>query len=151
MWRIAPWRSSRTFGFIIFIALIALVNTLSISALSTVYRESSGQDKRKWEPNSPDILFLNLLPIVIDQHPQSMKETVFGIEATKPITADQSGFDEMVSAGSVWFRRSGILWSEIEALKGSYDWSTLTDFEEELILASEQNVKIIPVIRGTPS
>ena len=151
MWRIAPWRSSRRIGFIILIVLIAIVNSPTITAVSTVLWERSGQDKRKWVVNSPDITFINLLPIVIDQHPQLVNETVFGIESTKQITADQSGFLEMVSAGSVWFRRSGFLWSEIEASKGSYDWSALADFEEELILASEQKVQIIPVIRGTPS
>lgn len=67
-----------------------------------------------------------------------------------PITFENRGYSEKVSAGSTWLRRNGVLWSQIESERGKYDWSKLQDFEPELLLAAERHVNLIPVIRGTP-
>ncbi len=91
-----------------------------------------------------------LLPIIYNQTITLPIESLFGIESTLPITMDESGFSEMLSAGSVWFRRHGVLWSEIEREQGTYDWDVLQSFEQEILLASERSINLIPVIRGTP-
>jgi len=79
----------------------------------------------------------------------SILPTIFGAQM-KEINS-QGGFDEMVRADSYWVRRNGILWSEVEEVKGVYEWDVLVDLEEELKNASSMGMEVILVIRSTPT
>jgi hypothetical protein len=52
--------------------------------------------------------------------------------------------------GAHWMRRNALLWSEVEALPGSFDWSKVAGLEEELKAANSQGLQVILIVRSTP-
>ena len=79
--------------------------------------------------------------------------TVFGAEET-PIYVNgtlTSGLTKLVNTKSRWVRGPEIVWSDIEAVQGSYDWSKLQPALDELDEIINLNYTPIVIVRGTPS
>ncbi len=49
-----------------------------------------------------------------------------------------------------WVRYNGILWSDVEAVRGTRNWHALSHVEAELAALSAQGVTPIVIVRGTP-
>jgi hypothetical protein len=85
------------------------------------------------------------LPIVRNGSPLP---SVFGTESRS--IDGKGGLYKMIGAGVYWWRRNGVLWSQVEATKGSYDWDALEDLEVELANAAQNGIQVILIVRGTP-
>jgi hypothetical protein len=77
-------------------------------------------------------------------------QTVFGVEMNH--MTDTSGAQELIEAGTSWarFSWSGVQWSKIETQQGVYDWSALTQLDNDLKIAAQNQVQPLVVVRGTP-
>lgn len=85
---------------------------------------------------------LNLyLPIVFRNYPLI---TLFGVDAG-------SNLSEVSEAGVSWVRGVSVLWMNVEATKGVYDWSSLAGMESFLVQASQQNIQVILIINRAPT
>lgn len=74
--------------------------------------------------------------------------TVFGTES-KSIDG-QGGLYKMMETEVYWWRLNGVLWSDVEATKGFYDWTALADLEGDLANAARNGIQVILIVRGTP-
>lgn len=77
-------------------------------------------------------------------------QTVFGVEMTH--LTDASGSQELINAGTSWarFSWSGVQWSKVETQQGVYDWSVLSQLDNDLEIAAQNHVQSLVVVRGTP-
>lgn len=75
-------------------------------------------------------------------------KTVFGAEMN-PLN-DSQGFHKMATADISWVRRNAILWSDVEPIQGSYDWSALESLEADFLRARANDMEVIAIIRGVP-
>jgi hypothetical protein len=76
--------------------------------------------------------------------------TIFGVEMFH--LTDTSGAQQMFAAGTSWMRFSwsGVQWSQVEAQQGIYDWSALSQLDNDLKIAAQHQVQALVVVRGTP-
>lgn len=74
--------------------------------------------------------------------------TIFGADATPLSTS--SGVNQLGATGATWTRANDILWSDVEAVKGTYDWSKVSGFEQALLLANNKYLTPIVNIKGIP-
>jgi hypothetical protein len=86
------------------------------------------------------------LPIIRNGSPLA---TIFGTESSS--IDGEGGLYKMIETEVYWWRRNGVLWSSVEAAKGSYDWNALADLEVELANAAQNGIQVILIVRGTPS
>lgn len=71
----------------------------------------------------------------------------FGVEIYR--ISNAYGLQKASEAGTTLVRRNGLLWSEVEATKGTYQWNA--SLEQELKTAQQNGMQVILVVRGTPS
>ncbi len=71
----------------------------------------------------------------------------FGVEIYR--ITNTYGLQKAVDAGTVWVRRNGLLWSEVEATQGTYQWNA--SLEQELKTAQQKGMRVILVVRSTPT
>ncbi|MBK9711284.1 MAG: hypothetical protein IPO81_08145 [Kouleothrix sp.] len=94
------------------------------------------------------------LPLIASQGPPRpiVPSSVFGMVMSSMTPA--RGLDDAVAAGAAWMRSDNtILWRQIEPVEGGgYNWNTplMQRIEREMISASERNVAIIMIVRGSP-
>lgn len=74
-------------------------------------------------------------------------DSVFGIEMENAFT----GGSLLASKGTTWVRRNALLWSAVEPIQGARNWSNVNALERELIELSRLNMKVILIVRSTPS
>ena len=86
------------------------------------------------------------LPLTQYDHPIS---TIFGYEYGA--ISEGNGLNEMRAAGANWVRRAGIWWPDVEPTKGTYNWDAMSGLESEFLLARAKNMRVIIVVRGTPT
>ncbi len=70
----------------------------------------------------------------------------FGIEI-----ADVNDIEPVFQSGAQLVRINALLWSQVESQEGVRDWSAVTSLEDELKIASEQGLRVILIVRGTPT
>jgi hypothetical protein len=90
--------------------------------------------------------YKSYLPVIFTPYKPS---NPFGIEVHS--AAEGSGLDQMLAGGASWLRPTGILWSDVEPMPGSRDWSKLADLEDMILKAQAEGVKIILVVRSAPA
>jgi hypothetical protein len=71
----------------------------------------------------------------------------FGVEIYR--ISNAYGLQKAIEAGTIWVRRNGLLWSEVEATQGTYQWNA--SLEQELKTAQQNGMQVILVVRGTPT
>lgn len=74
---------------------------------------------------------------------------IFGVEVGQ--ISPERGLGLIVDASAAWVRRNGVLWSEVEPERGARRWEALSGLEEELIRAAEAGLKVILIVRSTPT
>jgi hypothetical protein len=84
------------------------------------------------------------LPLVVNG---TASPSVFGAEVVGGITKTR-GVDLMVLAGTSWLRYNGVVWSQIEATKGVYQWDLLDKLKSQLAAYQDKQWDIIMVVRG---
>jgi hypothetical protein len=76
----------------------------------------------------------------------------FGVVMTS--IAPERGLDSAVAAGATWIRsNNNILWRDVEPIEGAgYHWDTpaMRLIEQEMIRASQHNLRLITIVRGSP-
>ncbi len=91
--------------------------------------------------------FYSYLPKVLNM-PDA--QTLFGVEVSKLQTGNN--FNLIRSADFYFVRRNGLLWSAVEPVKnGGYNWGNVASLEQELLLASQNGLRPILIVRSTPS
>jgi hypothetical protein len=111
-----------------------------------------GTDKRLSLTNSAYVLAAEsttsnvYLPVLVKQYPL---ETIFGVEMHS--ITDPGGFQQVKGAGTTWIRLNGVLWDEVEANEGDRDWSVLANLESQLKKAAADNIRVVLIVRRTPS
>ncbi len=81
------------------------------------------------------------LPMVTSRYPYP---TLFGVDG-------DGSYGLMKSAGAYWLRvNSQLYWSEVEAVKGVYDWSKAAQVEGRLIDAAQSGLESILLIQDAP-
>jgi len=79
----------------------------------------------------------------------SQQPTIFGVDLgeIKP----QNGLYEMRHGGSYWLRHDGVTWKSVEPSKGVRNWDAVETLEQELKVASINELEVILIVSGTPS
>lgn len=78
--------------------------------------------------------------------------SVFGLEMHRLDAA--RGIDLVTTSGTRWVRRNGLLWKEVEPVRGGgYSWDSpaIKELEQELIRASQLGIDLILIVRGSPA
>lgn len=70
----------------------------------------------------------------------------FGVEVNR-LDVDLNLIREL---GGAWIRYNAVVWPNIEAVEGIYDWSSLAPLEDFLKRAHALGLKVILIVRGTP-
>lgn len=86
------------------------------------------------------------LPMIQKNSPPP--STLFGADAT-PVTI-LGGIQQMRNANMYWTKAGDVLWSEVEAVPGTYDWSALLELENSLVLVQSLDMQPIVNVRSTP-
>ena len=86
-----------------------------------------------------------LLPLVMLHSPHT---SLFGVEMR--FISWNYGFGLVQQANATWVRRNGLLWESVEPVEGRYNWSNVSQLENELKRANTSGIKVILVIRKTP-
>jgi hypothetical protein len=73
--------------------------------------------------------------------------TIFGASMSFTVSG---GMNEMTAANNYWLRERVIVWSEIEQIKGTRDWSSLASWEAELLNANLRGMETIVIVNSTP-
>lgn len=54
-------------------------------------------------------------------------------------------------AGASWVRINALLWSDVEAQEGVYNWAAVEKLDQELRQAAERGLRVILILRSTPT
>jgi len=73
--------------------------------------------------------------------------TVFGVES---YNVQGTNLFRMQELKNSFVRRNGLLWSDVESTKGTYDWSKVAYLEQDLINARNNGIEVLLVVRSTP-
>jgi hypothetical protein len=112
--------------------LLFLVMTLTPTTCSATFEQGN-------QPQSPTPTLY--LPIVTNRHPSV---NIFGVDGS-------SSFAKMKSAGVSWLRVNAQLWwSDVETIKGSYDWSKVAELESKMAEAQGNGLELILLIQTAP-
>jgi hypothetical protein len=99
------------------------------------------------------ILFISILLAGCSQPvsdaPIEQTEPIFGIEDNRVDILQGAKYFQQLNA--YWWRRNGVLWSEIETNESERNWQAMASLEQEIQVASESGLQPILVIRSTPS
>ncbi len=126
----------RSTGFII-------ICTLLLSLLPVIHVQSQATDQTGAATHTI------YLPVI---HYQLPGEQIFGIEMKQ--IAPETGLDLVLTSGTKWIRRNALLWKDVEPTEGAgyiWDHSRIKSLEQEMIRASQNNLKLIVIVRGSPS
>jgi hypothetical protein len=86
------------------------------------------------------------LPLVVRKYPYS---TPFGVEMNKINSG--GGINQVSNLGPTFVRKNGLLWSQVESQPNQYYWGTQATLENELKNASINHMKVILIVRSTPT
>jgi hypothetical protein len=87
------------------------------------------------------------LPAVIAQ-----TQTIFGLDATS--LTPERGLDGLVASRTSWVRASNLFWRDVEPVEGGgYHWDApnVQLLEQEMVTASTHGLKLILLIRASPT
>jgi hypothetical protein len=97
----------------------------------------------------------NSVEVNVEDDPEMTTESkldpnrsIFGYEFGS--ISEAHGLEQMYAAGAEWVRRD-IWWANIEPQKGNYNWARMRTIEEEFLLAASRDMRVIVMVRGTPS
>jgi hypothetical protein len=85
------------------------------------------------------------VPLVIKPYPPP---TVFGAELGA--ITDTQGLQQVTDANTSWVRRASVEWRDVEATEGVRDWAALSGLEQELIRATNSNMRVVLVVSHAP-
>jgi len=126
------------------IALVIAISCGSLFAVSKKIITIGSVNPAMANPSDSGTVYLPLILTSVN-----LKEpTVFGVESHKVVGTNLNRLNEV---GTYWIRRNGLLWSEVEKTEGVYDWTALSNLEQEMINASRNGLKMILVVRSTPT
>jgi GH35 family endo-1,4-beta-xylanase len=82
---------------------------------------------------------------------------IFGAEMVQ--ITDNYGFQKMkddpatpeVDPVSPWIRVNGVLWSDVEATAGTYNWTVLDNLSSQIDIAIANGIEVMLVVRSTPT
>lgn len=117
--------------------LLILILVSSATSLTSLSHAQSDTDTGK--------------PIFLPLIQYRYSPTVFGIEMS--YISPQTGLDLVLTSGTKWVRRNGLLWKEIEPVEGAgYQWDlpSVKQLEQEMITASQNDIKLVLVVRSSP-
>jgi len=97
--------------------------------------------------SSADDLTVVRLPIILHQH---YWESPFGTESNSPLTGTL--LQRAGELGVTWARFNRLNWRKVQPTEGgSYDWSVLSSFEEELRAARQAGITPIVLVQHSPT
>jgi hypothetical protein len=79
-------------------------------------------------------------------------QPIFGLGATR--LTPERGLDGLIASGASWVRASNLLWRDVEPVEGgAYHWDapSVQLVEQELLAAGTHSLKLILVIRASPT
>jgi hypothetical protein len=86
------------------------------------------------------------LPLIFGKTPLF---TPFGVEMLR---IKNSGLiNDINRTGTVWVRRNGLLWSDVQPEPNQYYWDTQATLENQLKNAASNGMRVILVVRSTPT
>ncbi len=94
--------------------------------------------------SSPHSIYL---PLVLKNFPPP--PSVFGVEINRGQVA--ATISQAADAGAYWVRYNGILWHEVEAVQGTFNWDALDGVASEIKMIRANGMEPMVVIRGTPT
>ncbi len=108
---------------------------------------------------SSSVVALQSTPVSANNHTiyvplvqyRSPLQTVFGLEMAA--VTPERGLDLVITSGTKWVRRNALRWKDIEPVEGQgYSWDAphIKSLEQEMINASQNNLNLILVVRGSP-
>jgi hypothetical protein len=80
------------------------------------------------------------LPLVLRNYPLV---TIFGVDA-------RGNLGKVQEAGLSWARGVSVIWEQVEAIKGVYNWND-DGLKSFLIDASQRNIQVILVVQHAPT
>lgn len=116
---------------------LLIVVCLLINLLGFPYEVVRSQSPTSWT---------SWLPKVIKKSP--LPPTLFGADVTPVRT--QSGIIQMRDINMHWTKAGDVLWSDVEAIEGKYNWSSLSALEDSLLLIQAMDMQPIINVRSTP-
>ena len=125
----------------IFHAITVLLCTLILFGLNTAFLPTSRASEATQLP------YVLYLPLV--QHRAA--DSIFGLEVGSLTHGRDLG--GIVNMGTSLIRRNGLLWRDIQPTEGgAYRWdaANVRALEEEMINASQNNLKLMVIVRGSP-
>ena len=126
------------------IALVIAISCGSLFAVSTKFSTIGSVNPALANPSEPYNVYL---PIIF-KGGNPKEPTIFGMESKK--VAD-THLDRLNEVGTYWIRRNGLLWSDVQPDEfGGYNWSAVSNLEQEMINASSNGMEMILVVRSTP-
>jgi hypothetical protein len=127
------------------IALVIAISCGSLFAVSTKSTTMGSVNPALANPSGSGTVYLPL--IHTSGNPKEPR--IFGIESKDVVGTD---LDRLNEVGTYWIRRNGLLWSEVQPDEfGGYNWSTMSNLEQEMINASSNGMEMILVVRSTPT
>ena len=106
----------------------------------------------EWHPTKPNE-FKVLLGLLGNELRGNVASTppaaVFGVEIARNGGAATAA--RVSEAGAVWTRYNGVVWPDVEASRGTRDWSRLAGFENDIKALSERGATPMVIVRGTPA
>jgi hypothetical protein len=82
----------------------------------------------------------------------TQSQSIFGLDATR--LTPERGLVGLVASGTSWVRASNLLWRDVEPVEGKgYHWDapSVQLIEQEMLAASAHGLKLIVLVRGSPS
>jgi len=92
------------------------------------------------------LTYKSYLPIVFTR-----KDTIYGVEMLAVSDEDGNGLSRFQNAGTSWVHVAGISWAAIEPNEGQRDWSKMAFHEQNFTNAQSANMKVVVVVRDTPT
>ena len=128
------------------IALVIAISCGSLFAASTKFTTIGSVNPALANPLGPGTVYL---PLILTSGNQPKEPTIFGEESHKVTGTHLNRLNEV---GTYWIRRNGLRWSDVQPDEfGGYNWSAVSDLEQEMINASSNGMEMILVVRSTPA
>jgi hypothetical protein len=74
--------------------------------------------------------------------------SVFGLQPKK--TNLSQIYEDIQQLNPHWFRKNGVIWSDVEPEEGDRDWYAVSLLDSELTIASQLGMETILIVRSTP-
>ena len=125
------------------IALIIAISCGSLFAVSIKYATIGIVNPAMANPSDSGTLYFPL--VLTSGNPK--EPTVFGVESHKVVDTHLDRFNEV---DTDWVRRNGLLWSDVQPDEfGEYDWSAVSNLEQDMKNASSNGMEKILVVKHT--